>query len=190
MSDLDRLYFNWLLTVLDPDPREGVVYVAGLLHECPFLRRVGLDINRAADGANLRKEFIEQFGFPESEEVEDLLMMECTWFEMLVALSRHLDFMYEGGIQGRFMELVANMGLEPQLQEIPRRTRALRKFDQRFVDTVTSDIDNNRFDRDGHGGLFPLRTRNHMDQREVEIWDQHSAYFRERLEGVLWTSTD
>lgn len=191
MIDLDVLYFKWLLSCLGPDVADEVVYVADLLHNCPFLRRVGRDLNRAEDGANLRKEFFEEFADSDLDHrlTDEILMKECTWFEMLVALARHLDFLYEGGVEGRFIELVRNMGLQAQLQWIPRRTRAVREYDQRFVDAATNDIDNNRFDRNGVGGLFPLRRRNHPDQRKEEIWDQHAAYFRERLEGVLWTST-
>lgn len=189
MIDLDDLYFEWLLTCLDPDgAREGVAYVADLLHNCDFTRRVGNDINRAVEGANLRKEFLSKF-----EEVDfdphvtnELMMNECSWLEMLIALSRALDYLYEGGVEGRFIELVTNMTLDPMLYHGPGRSRYMREYDQRFVDVATDDINNSRFDKNGQGGLFPLTKANPVDQRRIEIWDQHSAYFREKLEGVLF----
>lgn len=188
MTDLEDLYFEWLLTRLDPDGvTEEVAYLCELLFRCDFKRRVGNDINRAADGADLRKEFLLQFedaNFAPSI-TNDLMMMECTWFEMLVALARHLDYLYEGGVEGRFTELVTNLRLGPFLRFGSEPMRG----DQTIVDTITSNFDESRFDRDGHGGLFPLRKSGHPDQRRVEIWDQHAAYFREKLEGVLWTST-
>lgn len=192
MVDLDELYYEWLLTCLDENGvREGVAHLALLLHNCDFLRRVGHDINRAVDGANLRLEFMSQFADADFDPhvTNDLMMQECTWLEMLVALARQLDYLYEGGVENRFLEMVENMQLGPVMEFNPVRSRITREFDQQLVDTVTSGIDNDQFDQDGHGGLFPLRKTGHPDQREVEIWDQAAAYFRERLEGVLWTST-
>lgn len=192
MIDLEDLYFEWLLTCLDPEGvLEGVAHVSGLLHNCEFTRRVGNDINRAVDGANLRKEFMAQFSDADFDPhvTNDLMMQPCSWFEMLVALSRALDFTYDGGVEGRYIELATNLGLEPMMVDNPHRTKVLNEFDQRFVDVVTNDVNQSNFDIDGHGGLFPLTKHDHPDQREVEIWDQHSAYFRERLEGEMWTST-
>jgi len=105
---------------------------------------------------------------------------------MLVALTRKLDYSYEGGVEGRFIELISNMTLDPLLRHGARRSKHMMEYDQHTVDLATSDIDHNRFDRNGHGGLFPLAKTGYPDQRRVEIWDQCGAYFRERLEGVLF----
>ena len=195
MIDLDELYFDWLTNRLDP---HGVPWTLEnlclLLHGHPFDRRVGNDINRAADGANLRKKFLMDY-----DEIDidprlsnQLLEMDCTWLEMLVALAEHLDYLYDGGVQNRFVELVSNAGLGPLLMD-PGRNEAqgiIQDYDREMVARVVYDIDHNRIDQDGQGGLFPLKMNDHPDQREVEIWEQHAAYFRERLEGVLWTSTN
>lgn len=184
-------YFEWLLLELDPrGVSNGVVYVSSLLHNCTFRRRVGYDENRAVNGTILRREFLEsEEGNYDPEEIEDLKAQECTWLEMLIALCRQLDFMYGGSVQGRFLELTGNMGLEPLFHPAPYRSRRTEEFDQGFVNVATSKVDDNRFDRQGRGGMFPLKYPVVLDQREVEIWEQHNAYFRERLEGVLWTST-
>lgn len=196
MIPLEDLYFEWLLTKLDPDGvTEGVHHVCDLLHNCPFHRRVGNDINRAEDGMALRKDFLREYE-SNSENVplmqsavDDLLGEECSWLEMLIALATHLDYIYEGGVQGRFSELLNNMRLGQLAAYSPMRSSSSRNFDQRLVNTATSAIDRNRFTRNGHGGMFPLHKRGHQDQREVEIWEQAAAYFRETYEGVLWTST-
>lgn len=189
MIDLDALYFEWLLTCLDPDGvLEGVAYVGDLLHNCDFHRRVGNDINRAVDGADLRKAFMMQFEDADFDPhvTNDLMMSECTWFEMLVALSKHIDYTYDGGVENRFIELITNLTLDPMLSHNNTREPHMREYDQRFVDVATSNVDNNRFDRNGRGGLFPLTKPGYPDQRRVEIWDQCGAYFHERLEGVLF----
>lgn len=187
--DLKGLYFEWLLTRLHPEGVvEGVGHLADLLHNCEFTRRVGNDINRAADGANLRKEFLLDLDDADvgPNVSNDLMMQECSWLEMLVALARNLDYLYEGGVEGRFIELVKNLDLD----SIASFGHSGGEADQHRVDVVTSAVDNNQFDSDGHGGLFPLNSADHLDQRTLEIWDQQAAYFRERLEGVLWTSTN
>lgn len=191
MNDLEELYFDWLLHLVDPEGvTEGVAYLCGLLHDCEFRRRVGRDINRASDGANLRKEFFDDFGVGKfnPDDVENLLDKECTWLEMLIALARTLDFYYEGGIDGRLFELINNMDLGHVAAFNPHRSKALAEYERRLVHIVTDDINENRISRDGRGGIFPLKKKTgYPDQREVEIWDQQAAYFRERLKGVLWT---
>ena len=190
MIALEDLYFEWLLTCIDPDGvTEGVGYLAGLLHRCEFERRVGNDINRAVDGADLRKEFFAQFPSAtfDPAEVETLSMKECTWLEMLIALSRRLDYLYDGGVFSRFVEMVNNMRLGEIAGFVPYRSRQTVELDQRYVDTVTSAIDNNKFRPNGHGGIFPLRHQHRVDQRRVEIWEQCGLYFSEKLgleEGV------
>jgi hypothetical protein len=187
--NLDALYFEWLLTCLDPEGAlEGVAYVGDLLHNCEFERRVGNDINRAIDGTELRKEFIAQYSEADIDPwlTNELMMTECSWFEMLVALCRHLDFTYDGGVEERFIELITNLTLDPMLQHGPSRSAHMREYDQRFVDVATHNVDTNNFDKNGHGGLFPLTRPGYPDQRRVEIWDQCGAYFHERLEGVLF----
>lgn len=190
MTDLEYLYFEWLLTRLDPGGvREGVAYLCSLLHNCAFKRRVGNDINRATDGANLRKEFLSQMEDANFDPriTNALLDMECTWLEMLVALAIGLDYLYDGGVEEQFVELVSNLGFDTILSlGGPSRSDMMGEYDQRLVDVVTSNVDANLFDENGHGGLFPLRENDHPDQRGVEIWDQHAAYFRERLKGVYF----
>lgn len=194
MNDIEDLYFDWLLRCLDPrGVREGVVYVSSLLHNCTFKRRVGRDENRAADGVNLRREFLGEFNddYFDQNVVNEFLLQECTWFEMLARLSRDLDFLYEGGVLGRFYELTENMGLAPLFSFKAYRSRQLEEFDQGRVNLVTDRIDNSEFDRRGRGGLFPLQAiAVEIDQRGKDIWEQHSYYFIEEIEGVQWTSTN
>ena len=190
LTDIEYLYYEWLLTRLDPGGvREGVAYLCSLLHNCVFRRRVGNDVNRAQDGANLRKEFLEQMEDADFDPriTNALLDMECTWLEMLVALAIGLDYIYDGGVEEQFIELVDNMGFDPILSVGgPSRSEMMEEYDQRLVDVVTSNVDRNLFDENGVGGLFPLHKQDHPDQRGVEIWDQHAAYFREKLEGVYF----
>lgn len=182
--DLEDLYFDWLLGRLEPGGvTEGVAYLCDLLSDCEFHRRVGNDVNRAESGMNLRSEFIIQYeeNRLNPHVTNDLMAKECSWLEMLIALAQRLDYIYDGGVYGRFIELIINMGLDDLAIYDPDRTHARQIRDRHIVGSVTTAIDTNRFQANGFGGLFPLQTDNSVDQRTVEIWDQVGAYFNERL---------
>lgn len=163
-----------------------------MLFKNVFQRRIGNDINRAVDGAAMRVEFLD--ANPEvfasatrsGADLDSFLDQPCTWFEMLLALSVHLDFTYDEGIQNHFTGIIGNLGLDRLLDP---RVRPYDEIDQDMVDSSCNRVDFNLFAPDGHGGLFPLNNSDHLDQRRIEIWDQAGAYFREKLEGVMWTST-
>ena len=187
ITDVDELYFKWLMEIME-EPTENLARLGRMLHRNTFTRDVGRDSNRAAEGRRLRRRFVSDYSHIniDPRKINLLLEDECSWFEMLIAFSDTLDFYYEGGIQGRFMELIDNLGLIKVLMS-PKDGR-YDELDQELVDKATARVDNNMFASNGHGGLFPLQTPNDKDQREVEIWDQHAAYFNEKLEGKLWTS--
>lgn len=186
MINIDALYFKWLMSRFD-DPTPGLERVCGMLHENVFQRRVGNDVNRAIDGEALRKKFLDDYDDAgiDPRVTNDLSNQSCSWFEMLLALSESLDYLYELGVKEHFIELISNLGL----LKLMFRSSRYDEIDQDLVDAATNRVDFNLFDPDGQGGLFPLTKHDHPNQREVEIWDQHAAYFRERLEGVMWTST-
>ena len=184
MIELDELYFKWLMEQLD-DPRPSIVRVCAMLWENVFQRRVGNDVNRAIVGVGLRSRFLDAYDQLEIDPAvtNDFLSQECTWLEMLIALAEHLDYLYDGGIQDRFLELLTNMGLDKVIYSPrdPRKIELYDELDQETVDIATTRVDCNAFTRRGVGGLFPLESDDHPDQREVEIWDQHAAYFLEKL---------
>lgn len=188
ITDVDDLYFKWLMGQLE-NPNRKLARLCWMLHNNAFTRNVGNDSNRAAEGIRLRHRFASEVIDANIDPRKMNLMMldeYCSWFEMLFALSETLDYLYEGGIQERLLELVDNMGLSVVLSS-PSDGR-YDEIDQDLVDAATTRVDNNLFEPNGYGGLFPLQSSNHPDQREVEIWMQHAAYFREKLEGVMWTS--
>jgi hypothetical protein len=188
ITDVDDLYFKWLVSQME-SPTESLGRLCWMLHSNTFTRRIGNDMNRAAEGTRLRHRFMEEFQDAniDPRKTNSFLEEECSWLEMLIALSAALDYLYEGGVQERLLELIDNLGLTPVLMS-PRDGR-YDEIDQDLVDAATSRVDHNLFDSNGLGGLFPLHKNDHPDQRGVEIWEQHAAYFREKLEGVVWTST-
>ena len=186
ITDIDALHFRWLMSRFG-EPSEGLQRLCLMLDENVFQRRVGNDINRAIDGQNLRNEFLDDYDAADIDprNTNDFLSKACTWLEMLIALSESLDYLYEQGVQEHFIEILGNLDLT---KIIFRTASRYDVIDQGIVDDATNRVDYNLFDENGYGGLFPLTKHDHPDQREVEIWDQQGAYFRERLDGVLWTS--
>lgn len=184
MIDIDRLYFGWLMERFER-PTPGLIRVCHMLHTNVFQRRVGHDVNRAIDGEALRRVFLDDYAEADiGPSVTNAFMREpCSWLEMLMALAEALDYSYDGGVQGNFVELTNNLGLDVVYTRMAPR---YDEIDQDLVDAACNRVDFNQFDPDGRGGLFPLVKHDHPNQREVEIWDQHAAYFRERLEGILW----
>jgi hypothetical protein len=186
--DVDRLYFDWLMSSFE-SPTVGLERVCGMLHENVFQRRVGNDDNRAVDGEAMRRVFLDDYHEADIDPriTNKFMAGACSWFEMLLALAAKLDYLYDGGTQSQFLELIRNLDLGIVTERVATRYDMI---DQELVDAACNRVDFNLFDPDGRGGLFPLVKHDHPDQREVEIWDQHAAYFRERLEGVMWTSTN
>lgn len=184
ITDIDALYFRWLMERFE-DPSPGLERVCLMLFQNIFQRRVGNDVNRATDGRSLRVHFLDDWSEANIDPriSNQFLEDECNWFEMLVALASGLDYLYDGGVKENFVMLIDNLGLAKLMMRVGGR---YKEIDQQLVDEATNRVDYNLFDPDGHGGLFPLTKHQHPDQREVEIWDQCAAYFRERLEGVLF----
>lgn len=192
MIEIADLYFRWLMDRVDEDKSPAFERLCWMLDQNVFQRRVGNDENRASNGLRLRSSFLNDFEEAEiaPHVANDFLEGECTWLEMLIALAEALDFLYEGGVKERFLEMISNLGLL-QILFTPSdafKQEAYDEVDQDYIDAATNRVDYNRFSEKGDGGLFPLLGDDHPDQREVEIWDQAGAYFIENLEGVMWTS--
>lgn len=68
-----------------------------------------------------------------------------------------------------FWKILENAGLEKYTDE---------QFDEWKVYQILDDIVDRRYNRNGFGGLFPLR-KPKKDQRKVELWYQMCAYLVE-----------
>lgn len=136
----------------------------GQLCQTEFVWFVPNDDNRASDGRELRYEWAARTG---TEVTSEWLEVGCSFLEMLIGVARRLSF--EGGNDSAswFWQLIDNLGLT----EYKDGTN----FEPEEVEDITSAVIWRTYDRDGNGGLFPLR-RASKDQRRVEIWYQLSEY--------------
>lgn len=186
MNYVDDLYLDWLIARLE-SPTPGLVQVCEMLHRESFNRRVGRDLNRADAGKELRQIYINDYHDANVDftRTNEFFGRPCSWLEMLLALCEEIDYIYDTGVQNHLVEVLSNLGLEKVIFEYDPR---YSQVDEEFVLASIHRVDSNMIGPNGHGGLYPLHKDWHTDQRDVEIWDQHAAYFNEKLEGELWTS--
>jgi hypothetical protein len=172
---LDELYLTWLYgqigSVRLKNPSKTYWSLARQLFTTEFFWIIPNDDNRLADGRDLRLEFIDE---SEIDVIDpDWMSLGCSMLEMLIALSRRLNFQDDESPKEWFWKLIENLDLE-------QCTDA--RYNQQTHDRVDSVLDRiiwRKYDANGHGGLFPLEHARH-DQREVEIWYQLSAYLIEQ----------
>lgn len=157
MDLLESEYLKWLKKLIEQ--RESGKYSALLnwLYEQDFYSRLPNDDNRGADGELLREEYGIQLDRP------------CSMLEMLIALANRINYFLQDLGEGPktkayFWELIRNLELEPDDQE--HNHLVIVRFLER------------KYERNGKGGLFPLRHYT-KDQRGVEIWYQMMSYFND-----------
>lgn len=170
ITALEDLYLPWLYSqvgkraVEERDPSRTHWTLLRQLHSIQFTWLIDMDENRAEDGRALRHEWADTVRFRVDE---DWLGHGCSFLEMLVALSRHLSFEGDGDPHIWFWHLLDNINLLEHTDEY--------YFEPREVDEIVHKVIWRTYDRNGHGGLFPLR-RAKRDQRQVELWTQMNAY--------------
>jgi hypothetical protein len=174
VEPLDEQYLRWLYSQVSvvrlKDPRETYWSLLRLLYKKEFIWLIPNDDNRLEDGRDLRMEFVDQ---EELDDVDpDWLTMGCSMLEMMIGLSRRLNFEDEiFTVAEWFWELIAN--LQMRLADYWWKPNNYAYFND-LLDKVVWRT----YRRNGVGGLFPLK-HPEEDQRDVEIWYQLSAYLLE-----------
>ena len=173
---LDELYFKWLVAQVAnirlKNPTLTNWYVLEHLFKAEFVWRIRNDDNRVEDGKELRSEFLE--AHPDVQADRDWLGQGCSFLEMLIALSRRLTFQTEGISPAEwFWHLLENANLRISDRDYESGRLGM------FVNQVLQMLNNRTYDRNGRGGLFPLRDTE-VDQTRVELWYQMNYYLLER----------
>jgi hypothetical protein len=176
-----KRYFLWLydqvFQVRDPDSDQSYIDVCDIMHAIPFNDSVPNDSNRTADGEELRDEFISLDAGIDLEAFTEMAGLgKASILEVLIGLSRRAGAIYEVYKPDEWArKFISNLGLMKYHdrrflpRDILRVNRILRVFNSRS------------YDPDGKGGIFPLRSMVHQDQRQIELWFQMAAYVTENL---------
>lgn len=168
---LDEEYFHWLHRQVGSG-RKNHTYLLERLFCKEFVWHIPNDDNRAADGRELRQEFLHETGI--SDPPANWMWLGCSMLEMMVALARRLAFEGDGEPRVWFWEMIRNIGLY-------HMTVKGKNFPTNvdMIDEVLDRIIWRNYNSDGSGGLFPLQFPGE-DQRGVEIWYQMNAYLLEQ----------
>jgi hypothetical protein len=166
---LENMYFNWLCAkvIYNMSPTPSLTYwnLLRTLHNTEFVWIMAGDDNRAADGLELRREFIFEAETPDDPDWRRY--PGCSVLEMLIAFSRRTQHMTAQSARDWFWEFIANLGL----QEVNDGHEATPEDIAEILDEFVWRT----YDADGHGGLFPLNDPQ-RDQTELEIWYQFCDY--------------
>lgn len=165
---IEETYFNWLnakVLPLNSSNYQGLLLV---LHKTEFVWIVSGDDNRAADGLELRLDFLDQLH----------LMRDPNWFntpasvfEVLVAFAMAANFQTDISVADWFWKFIENLRLDEYRRisdaHIPEIEEILHTFLWRT------------YRPNGEGGLFPMRSAP-RDQTKVEIWYQFCDYVQDQ----------
>lgn len=163
-DSLDELYFDWLRSKVLP-PREAMYEdLLLLLHHTEFTWEVRNDENRAADGIELRFDFLRETNYPRDQE---WVAYPCSVLEMLIGFSKRAAFLTDMSVREWFWRMIENLGLSDYRQISNGQELEIQGRLHTFVSRT--------YNRNGHGGLFPMH-RPEEDQRKVEIWYQFNEY--------------
>lgn len=165
MNDsLDDLYFDWLrVKVLAPRDHNYEDLLL-LLHKTEFTWVILNDRNRAADGKELRFDFLRETNYPRDQEWVEY---PCSVLEMLVGFAQRAAFQTDMPVRDWFWKMIENLRLDDY--------RQISAGDDLEIQSRLDTFIWRTYNRHGHGGLFPIR-HSKDDQRKVEIWYQFCEY--------------
>lgn len=165
---LDDLYLTWLYSQIgEVKTRKSSKTYWDLfkqLYSTEFAWFVANDDNRAEDGRELRNEWANTLDFVPNE---NWMHLPCSFLELLVGLARRLSFEADGEPAFWFWHLLDNLNLSGYHDR--------SRYNPEEVADITHAVIWRTYDRNGNGGLFPLK-RASRDQRCTEIWYQMSEY--------------
>jgi hypothetical protein len=175
MTSLEGRYLSWLTSLTWHQGLANISrysFLINKLFETEYIPLHARDVNRAADGIELRY----QFGL-EKDISDELISSEidtrpCSILEMMLALADHIesDIMYDpsdGENIGRwFWEMIYNLGLWDQDNN---------HYNEKYVNDILTKFNNGEYAENGEGGLFPMDDPS-FDVRQLELWDQMNRY--------------
>lgn len=167
---LDDQYLTHLYSLVETEGRPPQWRLMQHLYSVEFYHFIPNDDNRAADGMDLRKEFIRVMNVSAPSE---WMTLGCSVLEMLIALARRLQYQYveHYTVGDCFWMLLDNLGLSESWDDDPIDSDTIQQTLDRLI--------GREYETNGEGGLFPLHNPS-RDQRSVELIYQMYAYVLEQ----------
>jgi hypothetical protein len=165
---IENEYFNWLCAKVLHDRSRTYYTLLLIMHKTEFIIVVPFDRHRAADGIELRQDFIREINAEPDDEWMDL---PCSVLEMMLAFSKRVSFQTDLPTDQWFWEFMTNLNLN--------EFRHVSDSDVPEIERTLHILNWRTYDPRGNGGMFPL-SQTDNDQREVEIWYQFCEYLDEK----------
>lgn len=164
-------YLRWLEPQIRDEygnPNRTYWDLLHMMWEKEFGWLVPYDDNRIADGLDLRAEFSHDRRISHTTLLE---LGPCSFLEVLIGISRRLEFIAGGKAPGWAWQLLHNL-------ELHRMADPLRRSQRRKVSDILDTCIRRTYEPTGYGGFFPLAWPDE-DQTQIEIWYQMSAFINE-----------
>ena len=170
--DIINQYHFWLTgLVCDEYHQRHYQALFDALDDQEFIWTVANDMNRAADGIDLRGRFAEEHGL-NYQQISHAIKGPCSVLEMMVGLACRCedtimgDEKYGDRTSLWFWGMIDNLELH-QIDD--------ENFDEEYVHCAMRTLLYRTYKRDGVGGLFYVPSPK-RDLRRVEIWYQMLWY--------------
>lgn len=165
-------YHFWLTgLVCDEHHQRNYQGLFDYLDDTEFTWFVSNDMNRSADGMDLRSRFADEYGY-DYLKIRPALSRPCSVLEMMVGLACRCeegimgDSKYGDRTDQWFWVMIYSLGLDRMDDD---------NFDEQYVQCVVDALLNRTYRRDGKGGLFTV-PKSKKDLRKIEIWYQMCWY--------------
>lgn len=150
-------YYNWLLSLIDGDCNDRVLYQ---LHSIYYIWVFDLDRNRSEAGLNLRK----RYAYEADIDLDEISGEPCTVLEMLISTAIGMAETDEQPVKRWFWEMVDNLGI-------------INCDDDEIIFKVNRWMTHN-YEPDGKGSIFPLKNPK-FDCRFKQVYALQNAYMLE-----------
>lgn len=155
-------YLKWLGRQICPDRDRDYSDLYEIMFSTEFIWFIPNDDNRMADGLELRAEY---------ERGPRTLLEGSSVLEVLIALSRRLEFHAGGEATDWAWVLITNLGLD-------RMSGHIGQIRRERIEEILERLVWRTYEPNGSSGFFPLAYPR-LDQRNVELWYQMHAYIEE-----------
>lgn len=169
----EEMYFKWLLRKIECRGIRIKSYsdLLEMLFETPFEWVINMDVNRAMDGVELRREF----GYVGRYNGYILGDLPCSMLEMMVALASRIEsgIMFDPEYGDRtgywFWKMIENLGLKGAKND---------NFEPKYVKDLLENV-MKRTGKYGQKDLFFCSTFSFQKWHSMEIWQKMTAWINE-----------